>query len=74
MNEPVPRHSLVELTPGVAKAYAGETNKALSRDLDFLIKEGLIRRKNGGFISSKKKMLAFRPLRKKLPASPASAG
>ncbi len=71
-NEPVPRGQLTSLTPEVARAYARKTAKAVSRDLNFLIREGLVRKGTGGFLSAKQRMLAFRPRRKQRPAASSS--
>lgn len=58
---PVPRHELRLVTPRVAAEYAGRGEKTLSRDIGFLLGEGLIRRDRGGYLPNREIILAFLP-------------
>ena len=61
-NEPVPRSRIRRLTPRLAEQYAGKTEKALSRDLNELVRMKLIERTPQGFRASKWTILSFLPL------------
>jgi Fic family protein len=60
--EPVPRSRLRRLTPRLAEAYAGMTDKALTRDINALQKLGLFRRVPEGWAANKERILAFLPI------------
>lgn len=62
-DNPVSRQDLRELTPRLARAYAGKTDKTLSRDINALLTKDLIRREEGGWLSNKERILAFLPTR-----------
>jgi Fic family protein len=47
---PVPKRDLSTLSPRLAVAYAGKTEKTLSRDLNAIRDLGLLRRESGGWI------------------------
>jgi Fic family protein len=55
----VPRSDLLELTGRVAEAYAGKTGKTLTRDLNALLKLGLLLRVPDGYEANKDMMRAF---------------
>lgn len=61
MGKPVPRDDLEGLTPKLAKLYAGSGPRVLSRDLNKLVKLGLIRRAQGGYIARADVVQAFLP-------------
>ena len=54
-----------ELTPRLAKAYAGRTSKTVQRDLNALVEIGLIVRESRKVRARREVILAFLPLRKK---------
>ena len=55
---------VAELTPRLAKAYAGKTAKTLQRDLNALVEMGLIVRDGRKVRARREVILAFLPLRK----------
>jgi len=55
-----------ELTPRLAKAYAGKTSKTVQRDLNALVDMGLILREGRKVRARREVILAFLPLRKRL--------
>jgi hypothetical protein len=57
--------SIDELTPRLAKAYAGKSQKTLQRDLNDLQKLNLIQRRPGKVKANREIIHAFRPLRRK---------
>ncbi len=61
---------VTELTPRLAKAYAGKTSKTVQRDLNELVQMGLITRDGRKIRARREVILAFLPLRKQ-PATPA---
>lgn len=58
---PVPRQKLRELSPRLAKAYAGRTEMTLTRDINSLLGMDLIRRDGDGWVARREKILAFLP-------------
>ena len=58
---PVQLPLLQKTMPEVAIAYAGKTYKTLTRDIQELIRLGLIEKTSGGLIAQKKKIQAFIP-------------
>ena len=62
---------ITELTPRLAKAYAGKTPKTVQRDLNALVEMGLIARDGRKVRARREVILAFLPLRKK-PDKPAT--
>jgi Fic family protein len=56
---------LSELTPRLAKAYAGKTSKTLQRDLNILQKMELVERLGNGIRAKKEVIIAFLPWQKK---------
>ena len=61
---------VTELTPRLAKAYAGKTSKTVQRDLNALVEMELIAREGRKVRARREVILAFLPLRKK-PDAPA---
>jgi hypothetical protein len=59
--EPVPRAKLRRLSADLAEAYAGKTERTLSRDLNSLERMGLILRRPDGWVPSSDSVLAFMP-------------
>ncbi|HEY0282165.1 MAG TPA: Fic family protein [Rhizomicrobium sp.] len=57
----VPKTELRHLTPALAEAYAGKTDKTLTRDLNELANLGLIERTKDGYRATKEIILAFLP-------------
>jgi Fic family protein len=59
--EPVPRSKIRELSPRVAVAYAERGEKTLTRDLNALLKRGLIKHEEDGYRPSREKILTMMP-------------
>ena len=59
--EPVPRAAIADLTPTLARRYAGKTAKTLTRDLNWLLQHDLIRREPGGYRAQVERMRSFQP-------------
>ncbi len=60
-DEPVPRAAMRWLTPRLAQAYDGKTEKTLSRDLNELRKLELLDREGRGYMPNESVLLAFQP-------------
>ena len=60
---PVPRAEIRRLNPGVAELYAGKTEKTLTRDINWLLNEEVIEKRNGKFLARVDRMRSFRPPR-----------
>ena len=56
---PVPIADLRYISPKIAEAYAGKTDKAIRRDVNALERMGLIRRSNEGVEINRERMMAF---------------
>lgn len=69
--EPVPKRKLPDLTPRLARRYAGRTSKTVTRDLNALQRLGLIRRAPGGYVADTDIMLGFMPIRRDLDSAEA---
>jgi Fic family protein len=61
--EPLSRSRMLELTPGLARAYAQKTPKTLTRDLNAIRKLELIRRVVGGYVANKDVIRGFQSQR-----------
>ena len=61
--QPVPRAALRHVGPAVAELYAGKTDKTLTRDINWLVKEDLIERQPAGYRARVDRMRSFRPPR-----------
>jgi len=68
-SEPVPLKRISEISPRIAKAYAGKTVKTLTRDLKALKDMRLVRQENGGYVANKEIIFAFTPLTNEAPPS-----
>jgi len=62
-SEPVPLQKLTQISPRVAADYAGRTLKTVSRDINAILKTGLITREKAGFRARRELILAFLPPR-----------
>ena len=62
-HEPVPYHEIANISPRLAKAYAGRTSRTLSRDLSEVVCRDLVKRTPAGYRAAKEQVLAFLPLR-----------
>jgi Fic family protein len=60
-SEPVPRAALLDLSPKVAAAYANRGDKTLTRDLNALIKRGLVVSERGRYRARSETILALLP-------------
>lgn len=60
-----------QLTPRLARAFAGKTSKTVQRDINALIEMGLVKRDGRKIRACQEVILAFLPLRRS-PAAPAS--
>jgi Fic family protein len=61
---PVPSNKIPELSPRVARAYAGKQQKTVTRDINALLELELIRRVRGGYIANQNLTIkAFLPPR-----------
>ncbi len=61
--EPVPLDKLPEISPRLTAAYARKTRKTLSRDLNILLKMGLVSQEKAGYRARKELILAFLPIK-----------
>ena len=61
--QPIPRTALRHAGAAVAELYAGKTDKTLTRDINWLLKEDLIERRQGEFRARVDRMRSFRPPR-----------
>lgn len=68
----VPLSDLTQLSPRLAVAYATKTKRTLARDINELMKMGLVAREKGAFRARKETILAFLPPRVE-PPSPGHA-
>jgi cell filamentation protein, protein adenylyltransferase len=59
--KPIPKRELRRLSPALAEAYAGKTERTLTRDLNALEREGLIERWDSGWVPNSDSVLAFMP-------------
>ena len=60
---PASRTELRRLSPAVAELYAGKTDKTLTRDVNWLLQEGLIAKTAGDYLARIDRMRSFRPAR-----------
>ena len=63
--QPATRTELRRLDPTVAELYAGKTDKTLTRDINWLLKENLVEKRHGGYRARVDRMRSFRPTRAK---------
>jgi Fic family protein len=59
--KPIPKGELRRLSPALAEAYASKTERTLTRDLNALERNGLIRRWEDGWVPNSDSVLAFMP-------------
>ncbi len=59
--KPIPKGEVRRLSPALAEAYAGKTERTLTRDLDALEADGLIRQWKEGWVPNSDAVLAFMP-------------
>lgn len=69
-SKPVSRRALAGMAPELARAYAGTTDRTLSRDIKVLEEMGLIRRTAEGYKAQRELILAFLPLRHRATKRP----
>lgn len=60
-NTPVARREIRRLSPLLAEQYAGKTGKTLTRDLNAVVKTGLVKRNTHGYRALKESILHFLP-------------
>jgi Fic family protein len=60
----IPRKDLTDLSPGLARRYAGTSDRTLSRDLNALLEEGMVVKTDEGYRARLEVVLAFLPPRK----------
>ena len=68
LEKPVQTGMVSDLSPRLAREYAGKTPKTIRRDLGALLKMDLVERTPEGFRAKKEKILAFLPWRKGAPS------
>lgn len=68
LEKPVQAGMVSDLSPRLAREYAGKTPKTVRRDLGALLKMDLVERTPEGFRAKKEKILAFLPWRKGAPS------
>jgi len=68
LEKPVQAGMVRDLSPRLAREYAGKTPKTIRRDLGALLKMDLVERTPEGFRAKKEKILAFLPWRKGAPS------
>lgn len=61
--KPVHKSDISEITPRIAKAYAGKTSKTVTRDLNALTEMGLLRETAGGVLANRSIVEAFLPIK-----------
>lgn len=62
--KPVAPAKVADLSPDLAREYAGKTTKTIQRDLGVLMEMDLVERSADGYRAQKEKILAFLPWRK----------
>lgn len=62
--ELVAMHKMLDISPRVARHYADKTTKTLTRDLNYLIEEGLVERQSLGYRAKQEIILRFLPVRR----------
>ena len=62
----VPVAEVLDLSPRLSRAYAGKTSKTVQRDLNALVKLGLIEREGRSVHARREVILAFLPLRRRV--------
>lgn len=68
---PVPRAQIRHLSPEIAEKYADRTDRTIYRDLDILVRMGLINRTPDGLLPARRQLLGFLPMSAaELPVAP----
>jgi len=62
VDKPMTRSQLPGLSRGLLEMYGAKTGKALTRDINAILKMGLIRHQGGGFVPNKGVIEAFLPV------------
>lgn len=62
VDRPLSREELPRLSAGLFEMYAGKTDKTVSRDINAVVKMGLVRRQADGYIPNKRVIEAFLPV------------
>lgn len=62
--EPIRKREMRHLSPSLSEAYAGKTEKTLTRDLNATLAIGLLEAEGGGYVPRDWIILAFRPERR----------
>ncbi len=62
VDRPLSREELPRLSAGLFEMYAGKTDKTVSRDINAVVKMGLVRRRADGYIPNKRVIEAFLPV------------
>lgn len=60
-DRPIPRAEMRWLTPRLARAYDGRTDKTLTRDLNAIGKQELLKREREGYVPNESVLLGFLP-------------
>jgi Fic family protein len=60
-NEPVPPSKIRHVSPRIAEAYAGKTDKTVMRDINYLVEIGLVKKTKKGIRPNIEIMSAFLP-------------
>jgi Fic family protein len=68
---PLSKAQLPRLSAGLFEMYHGKTDKTLSRDINAVVKMGLVRRSTGGYVPNKHVIEAFMPVMAEPEPSPA---
>jgi Fic family protein len=63
MSDPVPRSQLALFAPQVVMAYADKSDRTVTRDVNALLRGGLIVHQGGGYLANEALMRAFLPMR-----------
>jgi Fic family protein len=70
-DDPVPRARIRHLSPEIAEKYADRTDRTIYRDLDILVRMGLINRTPDGLVPARRQLLGFLPVSAvELPVAP----
>lgn len=59
--KPIPKKELQDLTPELTRMYATKTTKTLTRDVNWLVKQGLIEKRDGAYWARVELMRTFLP-------------
>jgi Fic family protein len=62
VDEPLTKAQLPRLSTGLVEMYHGKTDKTLSRDVNAILKMGLVRNQRNGYVPNKRVIEAFLPV------------